>query len=185
MESKAEFIIPWYFTQIANHEAAYNYLKKFNCLEAYYDRAASIYYDPRFNRVCFIIKQRSSGICVDAAGRALDRHTIPKWFRYSSSDYPFIVGDNKHAILVEDAVSACSVYAAGYTGVALMGTNLKSTYLAELKQFDLCTVALDPDAAKKSIKIASALSPYVKTNIRFIKNDLKYFNKKDIMDMIN
>lgn len=179
-EPQEPFEIPWYWTSIANHEEAFLYLKNNNCLEAYYDRACNIMFDPRANRVVFTIRRRSDGVCIDAVGRSLNRLVSPKWYRYNHSDYPFIVGGNDVAVLVEDAASACSVYAAGYAGVALLGTNLKSTYLASLKGFRECIIALDPDAAKKSIKVAQAINPYVPTKIRFIKNDLKYFTKDEI-----
>lgn len=178
------YVIPSYFVSIANHEKAFEYLKRNNCLEAYYDRVVDIKYDPRANRVVFMASRRSDGVCVDAVGRTLTKGEFPKWYRYNSSDYPFIVGEYETAILVEDAASACSVYAAGYTGVALMGTNLKSTYLADLKSFKECVIALDPDAARKSLKMVGALSPYIKTRAVLIPNDLKYYNKEEIREII-
>ena len=47
----------------------------------------------------------------------------PKWYKYNSSDYPFVVGsDVFNAVIVEDCVSACAV-APIHTGIAIMGTS--------------------------------------------------------------
>ena len=180
-----EWIMPWYFSSIALNEKAHEYLQKNNCLEAHYDRACTIMFDPRLNRVVFTIRRRSDGLCVDGAGRIL-KHVPgqPKWLRYNSSDYPFIVGNNSVAVIVEDCASACSVYAAGYTGVSLLGTNLKKTYISELKGFEECFICLDKDASKKSIDMYKALSPHVNVHIRFLQEDLKYCNKEQIKNII-
>lgn len=178
------FEIPWYFTSIANHENAFNYLKRYHCLEAYYDRACNVLFDPRLNRVVYTIRRRLDGVCVDAVGRSLGHKITPKWLRYNNSQYPFIVGTYDTAVIVEDCTSACAVYAAGYSGVAFLGTNLVGSYISELKQFPECIIALDPDAASKSLKIARKIEAYTNVKVRFIKNDLKYYNKDEIREQL-
>jgi len=184
-DCKPAFEIPWYFQSIATNKDAHEYLRKNNCLGAYYDRACNIMFDPRLNRVVFTIRRRLDGVCVDAAGRLLKyAKGQPKWLRYASSDMPFIVGSRDNAVIVEDCASACAVYSSGYSGVSLLGTNLKKAFISELKHFKKCFVCLDLDASKKSIEMYKALSPYTDAHIRFIPQDLKYCSPEQIKNII-
>lgn len=185
VHSETSFIIPWYFTNINNNDACISYLRKNNCLEAYYDRACNIMFDPRLNRCVFLVRRRLDGVCVDAAGRLL-KYTQgpPKWLRYASSDYPFIVGNSDIGVIVEDCASACSVYSAGYAGISLLGTNFKRAYVSELKAFSKCVICLDKDASRKALEMAKAISPYTDVTVRFLEEDLKYSNKETIKKII-
>ena len=79
-----------------------------NCLYAYDHNLADIRYDFKKHRAVFCIKDKTNKI-VDAAGRSLLSNVKPKWYRYGRSRQPFICGDNKVAVVVEDCASAASI----------------------------------------------------------------------------
>ena len=177
-----DFIIPDYFTSVTNNERALNYLKKNNCIDAYENRLAKIMYDPKQDRVVFIVKD---GVhTVDAIGRSLNYKVKPKWYRYGKSSNLFTCGDSQDAILVEDAASACAVSQL-FTGVALLGTNLKDANLTFLKKFHKVHICLDPDATRKSLDIQKYLCYLVPSNVIRIKDDLKYFGSQEIKKLIS
>ena len=175
------FQVPDYFTSVTNNDRALRYLKNNNCIDAYENRIVNIMYDPKQDRVVFMVKD---GVhIVDAIGRSLNFKVKPKWYRYGKSEKLFICGDSQDAILVEDAASACAVSKI-FTGVALLGTNLKHADLTFLKKFHKVHICLDPDATRKSIWMQSHLSYYVSCDIVRLEDDLKYFKPEEIKKLV-
>jgi phage/plasmid primase-like uncharacterized protein len=66
-----KFELPDRLVSPLSREEVYRYLQRNHCLAAYQERRADIRYDPKLNRVVFVI--RDNGQPVDAAGRALNR----------------------------------------------------------------------------------------------------------------
>jgi DNA primase len=75
-------------------------------------------------------------------------------------------------ILVEDCASACSV-SGYYTGIALLGTNLVSSYLDTIKRFEKVIVALDKDATSVALGIVKQLKPHVDVGMVLLEKDVK------------
>lgn len=177
---------PSHLTSVSGNEAAQAYLRKNNCMAAYQEGRAEVRFDPRLNRVLFMI--REGGVLVDAAGRSIDpdrpKH-VPKWLRYASSDSPFICGQSDTAVVVEDCASACAVSSIA-SGVALLGTNLKATFVGKLKSYSRVIVALDPDATAKGVDLTRKLS-YFCSHVRTARldDDLKYFDSAKIRQMLD
>tara|TARA_Y100000401_G_scaffold51389_1_gene40243 strand:- start:243 stop:1019 length:777 start_codon:yes stop_codon:yes gene_type:complete len=170
-----------YFTEVSNNDRALRYLKNNNCLSAYENRFTKIMYDPKQDRVVFFIKD---GVhIVDAIGRSLNFKVKPKWYRYGKSHTLFTCGDSDTAIVVEDAASACAV-SQTFTGVALLGTNLKDMDLSLLKKFHKVYICLDPDATRKALDIQKYLCYVVPTKVIRIKDDLKYFGSQEIKKLV-
>ena len=82
-------------------------------------------------------------------------------------------------------LSACAVSSV-YTGVALMGTSLPETYIPILKKkYKKIIIALDRDATTKSFDISEKLNYYVETKVKILEDDLKYYNEKQIKEILN
>jgi hypothetical protein len=176
-EEDKTLILPEYFTSVLGDEEAVNYLRKNHCSFAYNNKLVEFKFDPRQRRVVFLIKDQ--GRVIDAAGRALDRKTKPKWHRYGRSKHPFICGNSDVAALVEDGASACAVSPV-VTGVALLGTSLQDSFLSPLRRFSKVYICLDKDASKESIAMHRVLSYYVDTEVRLLDDDLKYLQPSEI-----
>lgn len=115
----------------------------------------------------------------------MDKTVKPKWRSYGEFSSLLEVGSAKTAVLVEDAASACAVYATGiYTGVALLGTSLTMRQRKLLEKYDDVIVCLDKDASKKSIKIRGQLRGSVSTSVKFLARDLKYLNETQIKECL-
>ena len=141
-------------------------------------------YDVKEDRVVFTIHDNYR--CVDAIGRSLINR-IPKWKRYGNSDLPYTYGCGSVAVVVEDCVSAVVVGEIDvYVGVAVLGTSLSEAHKKYLSQFSTAIVALDPDALQKTLGFAKELRQYVQTvRVLKLKDDLKYRNKEDIINLTN
>jgi hypothetical protein len=181
-EKAAEFELPDHLVNVLTHEPAVAYLRRNHSLQAYVDRRALIKYDPRLDRVVFCVSHERK--VVGATGRALNKETKPKWFRYDAAGYPFIVGDSATAVIVEDAASACAVSSVA-TGIALLGTNLANSYLGSLKNYKQVIIALDPDAMCKAIDMERSLAYFANVRTAQIEDDLKYFQPSQIAKMLN
>lgn len=175
------FLVPAHFTPFSDNVRALKYLERNNCIDAYQNNRARMMYDPKQDRVVFLVKE--DGITYDAIGRSLNKGTIPKWYRYGKSKQLFTAGDHSQAVLVEDAASACAISPIA-TGVALLGTNMKEADLAQLKKYSHVFVCLDPDATRKALDIHKYLSYFVSTTIIRIEDDLKYFNAQEIRQLL-
>ena len=131
LENKIKWNVPNYFTSVHSDNRALNYVKKNNCFNAMQKGLAKIMYDPKQDRVVFLIKEQNK--VVGAIGRAITSATYPKWFIYGKKSNPFICGNHREAVLVEDCASACAVSNV-ITGIALLGTSLSEEYIPYLKK---------------------------------------------------
>jgi hypothetical protein len=141
-------------------------------------------YDVKEHRIVFPIF--NGGTLIDGAGRSL-RGRLPKWKRYGESGLPYTYGSATTAVIVEDAVSAAVIGLRGtVTGVALLGTSLQDTHKNPLVKYKKLIVALDPDAAPKTLSIAQELRGiHSKVNVLRLQDDLKYNNPRDINNLEN
>lgn len=147
---------------------------------------AELMYDPDEHRAVFVIRDPETKKPLGAVGRALNKNMIPKWKRYDRRrDLLYISGDSNEAVVVEDCASASAVSAAGYTGVAILGTNISAEMIPQLKKFYCVTIALDKDASRKAIKLKKMLEPYTRTSVRFLPDDLKYYRPDSIRDILS
>jgi hypothetical protein len=172
-EAQNLFNIPDTFVALSRSEPAQSYVKRVGAYKAYQEGLADIRYDFRLNRVVYLIKK--DGKVVDAAGRSLDNNIKPKWWRYGKSGYPFVCGHKSIGVILEDCASACSV-SSTLTGLALLGTNLVSSYLDTIRRFDKVVVALDKDATSVALKMVSQLKPHVDVGMVILDKDVKDMN---------
>lgn len=185
------FEVPEWFVEVSGRPEILEYLYKNNCLEAYQEKRVDIKYDPRQNRVVFMIKKGEE--YVGATGRTLDRSSGPRWFIFGDGGYPFFVGRSNRgdvvvgelsscnsAVLVEDCASACAVSRV-MDSFALLGTNLAGIDFKALAAYQHVYVALDKDASLKAIKLHRQLSWFIDNpKLVFLDKDLKYCNKEEI-----
>ena len=130
-------------------------------------------WDIKDSRVVFPIVKNH--ILYDATGRTLNKLVTPKWRRYGHSGMPYIVGEGKVAVVVEDAISACVCASEGYVGVALLGTNLMESHASALNEYDRVIVALDPDASMKSLAHVKELRRHIRKAVALkLEDDIKY-----------
>ena len=158
----------------------YNYLRDNNCTLALSKGLADIRYDWKRDRAVFLVKDGNK--VVDAAGRSLDGRN-PKWYRYGTSQHPFICGYHGAVVIVEDCASACAISNI-VTGVALLGTNLLPQHLDVLRGYSNIFVALDKDATDKAIDMVRTLRSVAPTKMIILKHDLKNIQKDERDDFI-
>ena len=143
-----------------------------------------LHYDIKENRIVFPVQD--DGKLVDAVGRAIDDSVVPKWKRYGTYAEGFIRGQHQLAIVVEDVVSACVIETLGATGVAILGTTLNANHIEALRGFKRVIVALDPDAAEKTIAYTKMLkSNGVQALALKLLDDIKYRREEDILFITN
>jgi len=182
-EKEKPFVLPTSFISILSEQKCYDYLINNNCIQAKQKAKASFMYDVKQHRIVFLIKNKEK--ILGAIGRALNSKVYPKWYVYGSKSYPFICGDSDIGVLVEDCASACAVSSV-YSGIALMGTSLPESYIPVLKKkYKKIIVALDRDATTKSFDISGKLNYYVNTEVKILEDDLKYYNEKQIKEILN
>ena len=169
-EPSLSFQVPDTFVSLSRQPEAEAYVRRVNAYEAYRNGLVDIRYDFRTKRVVYLI--RHDNRVVDAAGRALDKHMKPKWWRYGKSGYPFVCGTERVGVICEDCASACSV--AGYlTGIALLGTSLLESHIPTLRTYDRLVVALDKDATKKALDLVRRLQAIRPTSLVILDKDVK------------
>lgn len=179
--NKIKTPLPDIKASVENHEHVLKYIHDNNCYKAYEDKAININYDPAKDRVLFWMNNDQG-----AVGRALNKQSKPKWLSYGDTSGILSVGTSPIALVVEDAASACSVYATGlYTGVALLGTNISPVQRKQLSHYQKLIICLDKDASKKAIKLSKALKGMVNSSVCFLPEDLKYMNSTSIMEIID
>ncbi len=176
------YTIPEWFLPIEASASALSLLNDYNSANAVADGRATVRFDPRLNRLVFLCKD-DIGRVIGAAGRALDRTTKPKWFKYKGENaYYCVPGSHRDcpsgrlAVVVEDPFSACAVSCVG-DGVALLGTTLRAGARKVLSSgYKEIIVALDKDASKKAVTIASELRWVTDGTVRVVvlQRDLKY-----------
>jgi len=170
--------IPSILSSVYSHSDAVEYLKSVNSLEAYKDGLVHIKYSPSDNRVLFFNKDKTG-----AVGRALDKRN-PKWWSYGDTSGGIVVGDNSHAVVVEDAASACSVSRIGVTGIALLGTQLTPLIKSKLTEFNRVTIILDKDASSKALSIAKKMAQYTRATSKLTRDDLKCLTVLEIQKLL-
>lgn len=177
---KEEFSIPDYWVMGVASKKCFEMLFKNKIIEPYKKGLFDIAYDPREDRLVYLVKNKL-GTIVGGIGRALS-NKIPKTLNYpNSEDMPFTVGKGSNLVLVEDCASACRVgNIDNYVGMALLGTNLKESHILHILKYKTIYVALDYDARKKALSIKNCLRYYC-NDVRMI---ILYIDIKD-MDILN
>lgn len=185
--AKHRFTPPDYFVAVDSRPECMAYLAANHCLDAYKDGRVEIRYDPRQNRVVFLIMK--DGECYGASGRALDGAILPKWRIYHVlSVFVFCVmaicdkksQQPKRVLLVEDCASACSASTVA-DSIALLGTTFTEVAQEAVKGYETVYVCLDRDASNKAIDIQRRLSYIVKdAQVRLLDRDLKYLEPEEI-----
>jgi len=136
-------------------------------------------YDLKDRRAVFPIF--NNGVMLDAVGRAL-QGAEPKWLRYTGKANYFIAGIGETVVVVEDVISAITVAKLGFTGMAILGTSLSVAHMEQLGNYSQVIVALDPDAAHKTLRFRQEIEAWtgVGTIALRLDDDIKYRVESDI-----
>ena len=142
-------------------------------------------YDIKDRRAVFPIF--INGVMIDAVGRALagvevDAGTQPKWLRYTGKANYYLSGTGNTVVVVEDVISAITVAKLGFTGMAILGTSLSVAHMEQLGNYSQVIVALDPDAAHKTLRFRQEIEAWTgATTIALrLDDDIKYRVESDI-----
>ena len=142
-------------------------------------------YDIKDRRAVFPIF--INGVMIDAVGRALagvevDAGTQPKWLRYTGKADYYLAGTGNTVVVVEDVISAITVAKLGFTGMAILGTSLSVAHMEQLGNYSQVIVALDPDAAHKTLRFRQEIEAWtgVGTIALRLDDDIKYRVESDI-----
>ena len=142
-------------------------------------------YDVKDRRAVFPIHYK--GKLIDAVGRALDG-AIPKWYRYSGNADYFTKRTNSKAdvaVVVEDVISAIKVshFMPSAVGFAVLGTSISVTIMQQLGEFNRVIVALDRDAAHKTLQYKREVELWtgLPTKALLLDDDIKYGVHEDII----
>jgi len=147
------------------------------------EQALGLLYDVKEDRIVFPMFDNNK--MVDAIGRAIESSIVPKWLRYGNYSNGFIRGNCLIAVVVEDCISACVVESIGLTGIAILGTSLTSEHIEGLRRFNKVIVALDPDAAAKTIEYTKLLKGNgINAFALKLLDDIKYRRKEDIQYLL-
>lgn len=181
--------LPQHFVRGVGTQTAFKWLEQSNSLHTYKNGLYEVAYDPKQNRLVFLIKDKN-GTVVGANGRALVKGTKPKWYIYPSShaEIPFVVGKGRTLVLVEDCASACAAARlSDITGMALLGTNFHSGYVSYLNGYDKIIVALDNDAKRKALKVLKCRLEFIvgkKVSIVFLDKDVKEMSLQELESVL-
>ena len=136
-------------------------------------------YDLKDRRAVFPIF--NNGVMLDAVGRAL-QGAEPKWLRYTGKANYFLAGIGETVVVVEDVISAITVAKLGFTGMAILGTSLSVAHMEQLGNYSQVIVALDPDAAHKTLRFRQEIEAWtgVATMALRLDDDIKYRVESDI-----
>lgn len=161
--------------QARSHPTALKYLQKYHITDA----NTLICYNMKDKRLVFNYKDMY-------VGRAMDDAT-PKWYNYTTSDKPFIVTKERKTktmsvILVEDCISACNVSKV-CDSIALLGTNIKDSYLDSILQYDMIYIALDEDATSKALYLQAIIEMVKPCKLIPLQKDLKYYTYLDLEEL--
>ena len=161
------------------HRVLHNFIEKWGL------QNEGIMYDVKDRRAVFPILYK--GRMLDAVGRALDG-AIPKWYRYSGNAEFFskrVSPDANTAVVVEDVISAIKVthYAPSAVGFAILGTSLSVAIMQHLGEYDRVVIALDPDAAHKTLQYKREVELWtgLPTKALRLDDDIKYGLESDIV----
>ena len=136
-------------------------------------------YDLKDRRAVFPIF--INGVMLDAVGRAL-QGAEPKWLRYTGKANYFLAGTGDTVVVIEDVISAITVAKLGFTGMAILGTSLSVAHMEQLGNYSQVIVALDPDAAHKTLRFRQEIEAWtgVGTIALRLDDDIKYQVESDI-----
>ena len=179
-----EYLVPHNTYDPGMDDSHHAIINKFCEMYKLWAEDLDLYYDIKEDRIVFPVQD--NGAIVDAVGRAIDDSVVPKWKRYGTYAEGFIRGQHQLAVVVEDVISACVVETLGATGVAILGTSLNASHIEGLRSFKRVIVALDPDAAAKTIEYTKILKA---NNIQALAlkllDDIKYRKEEDILFLTN
>lgn len=180
------FVLPDYFIDGLASDDSIKLAQKYNLLSGYSKKAFKTLYDPKLHRQVFL-HTNLQGDVVGAMGRALKTSQKPKAHIYVGSEKtPWVVGDTKTLVVVEDILSAIQVFNAGATGLALSGTSIKLDYLDWFKGYDTIIICLDFDAVTKSFDMKKLLDFCAKSVIiKLINKDIKDMNIKEVKELLH
>lgn len=166
--------MPTVLSHPKHHPKVMSYLKTNNSLAAFENNLIQIGYDPAKDRVLFVMNNGRG-----AVGRSLSGKN-PKWLTYADTTGLLTVGRGRVGVIVEDAASACSVgVCEGFTGVSILGTNVSTTQMSQLRMYSSLIICLDKDASKTALRLCKKLS-LPNLIVLFLDEDLKYLNKIQI-----
>ena len=179
-----EYLVPHNTYDPGMDDSHHAIINKFCEMYGLWAEDLDLYYDIKEDRIVFPVQD--NGAIVDAVGKAIDDSVVPKWKRYGTYAEGFIRGQHQLAVVVEDVISACVVETLGATGVAILGTSLNANHIEGLRSFKRVIVALDPDAAAKTIEYTKILKA---NNIQALAlkllDDIKYRKEEDILFLTN
>ena len=168
--------IPEYVVQpSAEHDKFHRFVSRWGIGES------RLLYDVKDERVVFPIHYK--GRIIDANGRAVGNKQ-PKWYRYTGlSDY-YLAGTGSTLIIVEDCVSAliAKQELPHVTAMAILGTSLTDKHMEKIAEYSNIIVALDPDAAHKTLQFSREIHLWTgaKTIAFNLDDDIKYKVDNDI-----
>lgn len=141
----------------------------------------SLLYDLKDERVVFPILYK--GRVIDGAGRAVGGK-LPKWYRYTGAADYYLRGTSSTLLIVEDCVSAmvAQLKVPGLSAMAILGTSLTPAHYEKIGEFDRVIVALDPDAAHKTLQYKREIEAWtgLPTVALRIEDDIKYVVPSDL-----
>ena len=146
----------------------------------------SLLYDVKDERVVFPIHYK--GRIIDANGRAVGGK-IPKWYRYTGKADYYISGKQSGGtlVVVEDCTSAviAATTVRGMSAMAILGTSLTEKHYEKIAEYDKIVVALDPDAADKTLKYKREIESWtgLPTKALRLYDDIKYRVEDDIANL--
>ena len=175
-------VYPEYVVQpTSDHVLLHNFMERYDL------QHEGLMYDVKDRRAVFPIHY--NGRLLDAVGRALDG-AVPKWYRYSGQAEFFtkkVNPDADVAVVVEDVISAIKVahYAPSAVGFAILGTSLNVTIMQHLGEFREVIVALDRDAAHKTLQYKREIELWtgLPTKALLLDDDIKYGVESDIIKL--
>ena len=162
--------IPEYLVQpSAEHDKFHRFVSRWGIA------SRGLLYDVKDERVVFPIHFK--GRIIDANGRAVGGK-IPKWYRYSGKADYYLVGSGSTIVVVEDCVSAIVAHQElpNVTAMAILGTSLTPNHMAKIGEYSKVIVALDPDAAHKTLQFSREINLWTgaKATAFRLDDDIKY-----------
>ena len=171
--------IPLYVVQPSDeHPKFHAYVQRFKL------NPTSLLYDLKDERVVFPILYK--GRVIDAAGRAVGGK-LPKWYRYTGKADYYMRGTSKTLVIVEDCVSAmvCQLEVPELSAMAILGTSLSKAHYEKIAEYDRVVVALDPDAAHKTLQYKREIEAWtgLPTIALRLDDDIKYRLDEDLQKL--
>lgn len=144
-------------------------------------------FDIKDKRAVFPIYYK--GRIIDAVGRSLSG-AMPKWLRYTGQAdvYSYCIGEpGGSVVIVEDVISAIIAAKVSHnvTGMAILGTSLGPAHMDHISKFSNVIIALDPDAAVKTLKYKREVEAWtgITTKALRLTDDIKYRKDEDIVNL--